>query len=444
MSELRFGGHMIGEPIGGGAHSSVFRAAQEGTGRTVAIKALKLDVSPTSSFGAEVEREARVLTRLAHPSIVMLLDHGRAPSGRPFMVLEYVDGWTLAELLAKRPRGLEPEVALAIASEVGAALDHAHRRGVVHRDVAPTNILLSRDGDVKLIDFGQAQLEGAEPDDEVTHSGRMAEPLGAALGTPAYCSPEQILGDFVDGRSDLFSLGAVLYEMLCGARPFDPPGGGKAKVSVAQRVRREPPTPLRAHAPETPRALERIVTRLLEKSPSDRYPSAGVAVEKLRTALRTTTRDAPSEIVRGALASGGLLPKEAARRPAPRTTGATRKAAAGFAAILAFFAIGGVLIRRADSSVSPLARARETAPSERGGLRVLASPWADVAVDGAHVETTPFAKPVSLSPGKHWVRLTHPDAPPVERDVTIVRGEVSTLEVVMDLKPLSDAGRDAR
>ena len=444
MSEIRFGGHVIGEALGGGAHSSVFRAAQEGTGRTVAIKALKLDVAATSSFGAEVEREAKVLAKLAHPSIVMLLDHGRTPSGRPFMVLEHVDGFTLAELLAKRPRGLGPEVALAIASEVGAALDHAHRRGVVHRDVAPTNVLLSRDGAVKLIDFGQAQLEGAEPDEEITVSGRMAEPLGAALGTPAYCSPEQILGDFVDGRSDLFSLGAVLYEMLSGARPFDPPGGAKAKASVAQRVRRDPPTPLRNHAPDTPRAVERIVTRLLEKSPADRYASAGVAVEKLRAALRTTTRDDPAEIIRGALASAGLLPKEAARRAAPPATGATRKAAAGFAAILVLFTVGGALIRRSESSASPLARAREAAPSERGGLRVLASPWADVAVDGAHVETTPFAKPISLSPGKHWVRLTHPDAPPAERDVTIVRGEVSTLEVVMDLRPLSDAGRDAR
>ncbi|MCA9591244.1 MAG: hypothetical protein KC657_38380, partial [Myxococcales bacterium] len=245
-------------------------------------------------------------------------------------------------------------------------------------------------------------------------------------------------------RSDLFSLGVVLYEMLSGARPFDPPGGAKAKASVAQRVRRDPPTPLRNHAPDTPRAVERIVTRLLEKSPADRYASAGVAVEKLRAALRTTTRDDPAEIIRGALASAGLLPKEAARRAAPPATGATRKAAAGFAAILVLFTVGGALIRRSESSASPLARAREAAPSERGGLRVLASPWADVAVDGAHVETTPFAKPISLSPGKHWVRLTHPDAPPAERDVTIVRGEVSTLEVVMDLRPLSDAGRDAR
>lgn len=441
MSEIRFGGHVVGDPIGGGAYSTVFRAAQEGSGRTVAVKALKLDVSATSSYGAAVEREARVLSRLAHPGIVLLYDYGRTTSGRPYMVLEHVDGWTLADLLAKSPRGLSVEAALAIASELAAALDHAHRRGVVHRDLAPSNVLLSREGDVKLVDFGGAAAEGAEIEPSPTSA---AEPLGAPMGTPAYCSPEQILGDYVDGRSDLFALGALLYEMLTGARPFEPIGGGRSSSSLAQRIRREPHVPLRARAPEVPRAAERIVTRLLEKAPADRYASAGVALDKLRAALRATTREATPEILRHALMRAGLLsgPRKSLRPPKPPRW--RPGPFFGFFVIAALFVIAGTLNRRGEEPTRSARAAQREQPSDRGGLRVLARPWAHVAVDGVALETTPFARPIPLSPGRHWVRLTHPDAPAAEREVRVTRGEVTTLEVVMDLGPTGDAGKDAR
>src|SRR5690606_20745053 len=238
----------------------------------------------TSSFGEQLEREAKILADLAHPNVVLLLEAARTPSGRPYLVLEHIDGFSLQRLLgtsdeapsrSSPPKGKKKPLAvpsaLAIACGICAALEHIHERGVVHRDVKPSNVLLSRGGIVKMIDFGIAQrprtgrMSDALGTEGITATGRMApEQVKDAIGTPAYMSPEQILGDFVDGRSDLFSLGVVLYEMLSGARPFDGPGGDDAKRSAAQRIRRDAPAPLHKQAPHVPRAVERIVMRLLE------------------------------------------------------------------------------------------------------------------------------------------------------------------------------------
>jgi eukaryotic-like serine/threonine-protein kinase len=202
---------------------------QEPLGRVVALKALKAQIAPTSSFGEQLDREAKILRDLAHPNVVLLLDVGRSAAGRPFLVLENIEGSSLHQVLDKK-RMLGVEVALAVALGVCAALEHVHERGVVHRDVKPGNILLGGAGVVKLIDFGIAQrartasVSDAFGTEGLTPSGRMAPAaVKDAFGTPAYMSPEQILGDFVDGRSDLFSLGVVLYQMLSGSRPFEAP-----------------------------------------------------------------------------------------------------------------------------------------------------------------------------------------------------------------------------
>ena len=439
MSE-RIGAYRIEETLGTGALTVIYRAVQEPVGRVVALKALKDEIAPTSSFAEQLEREAKVLADLVHPNVVLLLDAGRGHAGRPYVVLEHVDGPSLEKVLAKKKK-LSVEASLAIACGACAALEHAHERGVVHRDVKPSNILLSRAGVVKVIDFGIAQrarspsISDALGTEGITPSGRIApEQVKDAFGTPAYMSPEQILGDFVDGRSDLFSLGVVLYQMLSGSRPFE---------TAARGIRRDAAVPLRDRAPNVPRAVERIVMRMLEKSPGDRYPTASAVLERLLVQLRTHTRDDPAAVVRAALADAQFIPRDAKKTEAARprfssSPSGLRGALIGLFAVLVAFTIGVIAIEGKSWSSPDGRRAGdkplELLPESGGGLRVTASPWAFVKVDGQQVETTPFARAIPLPPGKHWVTLTHPDAPPVEREVTIAPGEIVTLDVTMNVE----------
>lgn len=493
MSELRFGSYRIAGTIGSGGLSTIYEAVHDplgdlrepsargspGVGRIVAIKALKTQIAPASSFGEQLEREATVLADLVHPNVVLLLDAGRSPSGRPYLVLEHVDGPSLHDLVAPPAAGAPPRgrsakkrrlpvpAALAAAHGICAALEHVHERGIVHRDLKPSNVLVARSGAVKLIDFGIAQrprtasVSDTLGTEGITATGLLApEPLKDAFGTPAYMSPEQILGDFVDGRSDLFSLGVVLYELLGGARPFEAEDRADAKPSAAQRIRRDAPLPLRERAPEVPRAVERIVMRLLEKAPSERYPSAGAVKERIESALRAETREEPGAILRAALAEMGFGPSggatgpvsgRAAARGGPRST---RRASLSLPRVLmGLSAITATFTLAAIANESPRARGREggsaggaaleLAPEGAGGLRVVATPWAHVRVDGQLIETTPFARAIPLGPGTHWVTLSHPDAPtPIEREITIATGETVTLDVTMKLSA-EDAGRDA-
>ena len=443
MSEIRFGAYRIDQPIGGGAISTIWRAVQEPLGRTVVLKALKNEIAATSSFGAQLDREAKILSGLAHPNVVLLLDSGRTPSGRPYLVLEHVDGPSLADVLAvvakdarKRKKLSVPSV-LAIAADVCAALEHAHGHGVVHRDVKPANVILAKTGAVKLVDFGIAQQANATSSDQpelVTASGRVGD---GSFGTASYMSPEQILGDFVDGRSDLFSLGVMMYEMLSGARPFD----GKQK-----RIQRDAPVPLRERAPAVPRPVERIVMRLLERSPHERHASAAALKERLEATLRRETRADHALLVRGGLAETGFLERRETVARIVRPSSGLGRAFAGFAVLGVFFGAGVLAVERGAARPRDAAGASalELAPERAGGLRVIATPWAHVRVDGQLVDTTPFARAIPLAAGQHWVTLSHPDARnALERSVDIAAGEIRTLEVTLDIDP-SDAGKDAR
>jgi len=436
----RFGSCRVLEEIGSGAVSTVYKAVQEPLGRVVAVKALKPTIATSSPFASQLEREAMVLGELSHPNVISLHDFVKT-DGELYLVLEYLDGRSLSELFARRKRH-RPEAAAALGSEVARGLVHVHSRGFVHRDVKPSNILLSKLGEVKIVDFGIAQRERSPREDEA-----LVERGAAAFGTPAYMSPEQILGELVDARSDLFSLGVVLYQMLAGVRPFDEAEGGDGRTA-AQRIRRDPAKPLRSLCPDVPPALERIVMRLLEKLPGDRFGSAAALADELDAFLRPLLRASPRAILVRALKDAGLTqistPFGGVGDPAPLSTRPSlRTAMLGFLALFLLILTGAITLQWTARESSATADEGDTAIGLGASLHVVATPWADVWVDGRHVDTTPFARGIALKPGKHYVKLTHPDADPEIRTVSLAPGEVGRLEVQMRVRVPSEAGSEA-
>jgi serine/threonine-protein kinase len=431
----RFEGYRVLSELGSGALSTVHKATQEPLGRVVAIKQLKATISPGSPFAAQLEREAHVLSSLSHPNVAMLFDFIKSDDAM-YLVLEYVDGWSLATIASKAHR-LAPEVVAALGADIAAGLAHAHARGVVHRDIKPANIMISKRGDVKISDFGIAQRERLPSADEPL--SRIDE--AAAFGTPAYMSPEQILGEIVDARSDIFSLGVVLYQLIAGARPFER-GDEKDKRAAAQRIRRDPPIPLHRRAPDVPRALERIVMRMIEKLPADRYASAQSVADHLNEFVASRTRAPRDALVRRALARADLVAADASDDESmihdlDARRASVRPSIIALAVAFGLVVVGGGIIqytgREGAHRVLAGERPLELLPAEAGGLRVLATPWADVWVDGQLVDTTPFARAIPLPAGKHYVVLVHPSAPSERREVTIVAGETMTLDVSMSI-----------
>jgi hypothetical protein len=275
-SGARLGAFEILAPLGAGGMGEVYRARDTRLDRTVAIKLLPSEVVNAPSRSVERFRhEARIIARITHPNICTLHDVGEDGSAI-FLVMEYVDGATLARRLEDGPLPLP--LALRTAIGIADALDHAHRNGVVHRDLKPSNIMLTRDS-VKLLDFGLAKLK--ERDEQVptdaTQSARLTE-VGAIVGTVPYMAPEQIEGRDLDTRTDIFSFGVVLYEMVCGRRPF----AGDSRASLmAAIVAAEPPS-LSSLQPQTPASLDRLIRRCLAKDPEDRWQTARDLAAELR------------------------------------------------------------------------------------------------------------------------------------------------------------------
>ncbi len=280
----QLGPYTIRGQLGAGGMGEVYRAWDRQLERDVAIKILTPAFTKDANRLARFEREARMLAALNHPHIGAI--YGLEDiDGVPALVLELIDGQTLAERLAN---GAVPVTeALAIATQVAEALDVAHRRGIVHRDLKPANITISASGTVKMLDFGLAKgFEPADPDAEldtvrVAQAPRLST-VGAILGTAAYMSPEQARGERVDARTDLFSLGAVLYEMVTGRPAFD----GPTSASIVNAVLAEEPPSPRTINPQVPRVLGRIILKLLAKDRDRRYASAGDVYADLTRASR--------------------------------------------------------------------------------------------------------------------------------------------------------------
>jgi tRNA A-37 threonylcarbamoyl transferase component Bud32 len=256
----RFGRYEILSELGRGAMGVVYKARDPKINRVVAVKTISLagqSAEEEQEYRERFFREAEAAGRLSHPGIVTIFDVGEEPDTHaPYIVMEYVGGQSLDKLLSREGHKLPVEAALQLTLELAEALDCAHGQGVVHRDLKPANILLTEDGHAKIADFGVAKLNLANH----TLAGR-------ALGTPAYMSPEQLNGENVDGRSDLFSLGVVLYTVLTGYRPFQ----GNSAITVSFKVvNRDPIAATLLNADLSP-GLDYIIERAMAKDPAERY-----------------------------------------------------------------------------------------------------------------------------------------------------------------------------
>jgi len=288
MSQLLGGRYRLGDMIGTGGMADVYEASDERLSRKVAVKILRSDLAKDPSFVTRFRKEALAAAGLNHPGIVAVYDSGEEPA--PYIVMELVSGKTLREIIRGGER-LPLERALEIGEGILAALDYSHERGIVHRDIKPANVMITDKGDVKVMDFGIA---------------RALDDLAATLtntwnvvGTAQYLSPEQAVGEVADARSDIYSTGCLLYEVLTGQPPFS----GDTPVSIAyQHVSGEFPLPS-AVLPGLPEGIDVMLSVALAKRPIDRYQSAGLMLDDLFR-----------------IHSGQVVKTKIARKPITRTT----------------------------------------------------------------------------------------------------------------------------
>ena len=374
-SSARLGAYKIVAPLGAGGMGEVYKARDTRLNRTVAIKVLPSDLAADPDRRARFEREARAIAALSHPHICVVHDVGRHED-TDYLVMEFLDGETLAARLARAKGPLPLDQVLRIASEIADALDKAHRAGIVHRDLKPANIMLTKSG-AKLLDFGLAKLRGpAVPIslsgmERATTAGGPGTAAGTILGTMYYMAPEQVEGREADARSDIWALGVVIYEMATGARPFD----GESAASVIGAILKDRPAAISSRQPLSPAALDHVVERCLDKDPDERWQNAGDVKRELAWIAHTPASAVP----------GGVTHRSA------------RRSAGGFAGWIAAAIFAAATIASVAMQFKPSHGGSGEAPALR--FEVSPPPKVTFAMPPATVPRTQF----ELSPDGRWL-----------------------------------------
>jgi serine/threonine-protein kinase len=401
----------LGDVIGVGGMAEVHHGRDVRLGREVAIKLLRADLARDPAFQGRFRREAQAAASLNHPAIVAVYDTGEDVRGSrrtPYIVMEYVEGRTLRQTLEAEGR-LYPHRALEITAQVCAALEQAHRAGIVHRDVKPGNVMLTPAGEVKVMDFGIARA--------VTGTGATMTQTAAIIGTASYLSPEQARGEHVDARSDIYSTGCLLYELLTGAPPFS----GDSAVAVAyQHVREDPVPPSHIETDLSP-AIDAVVLKAMAKNPANRYQTAADMRADLERAIAGRPVEATPVLADDASA---LMPPPATtvllRQQQPRTG----RAAAYTLLALATLAVFVIALLVAKSLLSGGSGEVNT-PNVVG--KTLAEAEAILAGKGLHV-ATPIGQEYSTKIPKGSVIRQEPSA-----DILLKKGDSVSLVVSLGI-----------
>lgn len=280
LSGQNLGAYQLLGEVGSGGMATVYRAYDRRHDRLVALKVILPHLRHNREFVERFQREGRNAAALRHPHIVPIYDSGIL-EGYPYLAMEYLEGGSLSDWMDQHQGPFPLRQAAGILSQIGSALDHAHQHGVIHRDVKPSNILLTREGEAQLSDFGIAR---AVWDSRLTESG-------ARLGTPAYMAPEQARGQETDRRTDIYALGVVLYELATGRPPFR----GNTNAVLYQHVHEPPPSPRRLN-PQLPREAEGVILKALAKKPKQRYQSATQLATAFQNAVGLASSQMPPQL----------------------------------------------------------------------------------------------------------------------------------------------------
>lgn len=272
LTGRQFGPYHITAPLGAGGMAAVYKAYQPSVDRFVAIKVLPQHFAKDQQFVQRFEREAKVLAKLQHPNILPVYDYGQT-DGYTYLVMSFVESGDLSELMQGKKLPL-PEIGRII-TQVGDALDYAHAQGVVHRDIKPSNILVDQRGNCLLTDFGLAKM--------VAGTSEKLTATGFVVGTPAYMAPEQGLGEPADGRSDIYALGIILYELMTGQVPFQ----AETPIAVVMKHIHDPLISPRNFQTDISEPVERVILKALAKNPEDRFTTAGEMVAAFQAAINT-------------------------------------------------------------------------------------------------------------------------------------------------------------
>ncbi len=359
VSGIRLGPYQIISSLGAGGMGEVYRARDTRLGRHVAIKVLPPAASGDAAARERFEREARVVSGLSHSNICPLFDIGEQ-DGQSYLVMECLEGQTLAASL--RSDLMPIDRCLRIAAQSAEGLAHAHAAGVVHRDLKPSNVMVLPDGNVKLLDFGLARKLAAAASDVTMANLTEA---GVVSGTVAYMSPEQATGERIDHRSDIFSLGVVIYETFCGKRPFE----GSTPFAVMQKVVSHNPPPADVLRPDVPSAVARLLERMMAKSADDRPTSAAEIAAVFRQQSVASSGGA------GAVVVSATPTVTIAPRVGPIAARPWRSAWVAGAAVVAGLAALGLWLRPSSSPAAPAAAAVPAAPAHKTAIENTKEGW---------------------------------------------------------------------